>query len=538
MKVLYFIALLSCFVLFSLLLLRNPFSERTLIPNLEPFPDTLHYIVPALSLARGHAFLFIREGRGILPIVGPWYGLVLTPLFMVYNDPRMFYFNNIILSFGSAFLFFRILRKTVESPWARVLGLFLYVTNFFITWYPSLAMAENLGLFVVLLAWNLLMDPITKWRLVLIGAIPILLYGTKYAYLPLTVVWVICVGIKIFLSKERKTSHIFGTFAKVFFWMTLWSVAFLFLEKKLSSSNILDMIMPIIQKSSGNSVQSGAIKATTFFSLKYARENFQWYIEGLFGAGKRFLWDYTPFVARWITQLGFLGLFLRFFSKKNRVLAFGVTLFILGQLLFLSTFETADMRYVYFTIPAILLGATWTVDICISIFFKNKPVLYTFIFVGILVLLSFIPNFSRMRRQIAVNLKYTETPWIYLTVKNMNTYFATLPQKNDKPLLITVIPPYFVDFYSHGDYEVLPLAQDQEFRNNKVEAWGPHDYTDLITLYKNFLNDGREIYITNYGSGNASSYQKAYDEVQSSFKLTPVYSGCSGVCNIYKVEKL
>ena len=57
-----FITMLLLFNLltFTLLLLKNPFSERNLISNLEPYPDTIHYINPALSFIKGNGFIVER----------------------------------------------------------------------------------------------------------------------------------------------------------------------------------------------------------------------------------------------------------------------------------------------------------------------------------------------------------------------------------------------------------------------------------------------------------------------------------------------
>ena len=91
--------------LFILLLAKNPFSIRTLIPNFEPYPDTIHYINSAQSFIRGHGLQIWREGRILKTTVPPLYSLVLIPIFLINIDARMFYFANVFLAFGS-FLFF------------------------------------------------------------------------------------------------------------------------------------------------------------------------------------------------------------------------------------------------------------------------------------------------------------------------------------------------------------------------------------------------------------------------------------------------
>src|SRR5574337_343803 len=92
---------LICFILFCALLFKDPFSQRTLIPNLEPYPDTLNYITGARSLISGHGFTLTREGRSMKVNVPPIYSLTLAPAFLIYSDPRTFYFVNLLFAFAT-----------------------------------------------------------------------------------------------------------------------------------------------------------------------------------------------------------------------------------------------------------------------------------------------------------------------------------------------------------------------------------------------------------------------------------------------------
>ena len=102
---------ISMVLLFALLIYKNPFSQRTLIPNFEPFPDTFHYINPALSLLKGNGFSINRDGRVIRPNVPPLYSLSLIPAFAIKLDPRISYYSNAALAFISLFLFWSILKN-------------------------------------------------------------------------------------------------------------------------------------------------------------------------------------------------------------------------------------------------------------------------------------------------------------------------------------------------------------------------------------------------------------------------------------------
>lgn len=121
-------------ILFSLLLYKDPFGQRTLIPNLEPYPDTIHYIVPTRSLISGGPFKILREGRILSPNVPPLYSLVLIPFYLINNDARMFYYANVFLSFLSFLVFYQILKRITKNTSIILFSLFLFATNYYLSW--------------------------------------------------------------------------------------------------------------------------------------------------------------------------------------------------------------------------------------------------------------------------------------------------------------------------------------------------------------------------------------------------------------------
>src|SRR3989338_6760515 len=104
-------------VLYGLLLFKDPFSERTLVSNMDPFPDTIHYLTPARSLAGGGNFALVRKFGQLKPVTAPLYSLVLVPFYMINDDARMYYFANVLLSLCSLFLFYKIIRKQINNLW-------------------------------------------------------------------------------------------------------------------------------------------------------------------------------------------------------------------------------------------------------------------------------------------------------------------------------------------------------------------------------------------------------------------------------------
>src|SRR5258708_1296424 len=96
-------------ILLALLLFRNPFSSQNIISDLEPSPDTIHYLSPAKNFFNGQGLKIGYEGRFLNPDVPPLYSLVLAPFIATLKDIRAFYFANLILVFISTILFYQII---------------------------------------------------------------------------------------------------------------------------------------------------------------------------------------------------------------------------------------------------------------------------------------------------------------------------------------------------------------------------------------------------------------------------------------------
>ena len=154
----------------------------------------------------------------------------------------------------------------------------------------------------------------------------------------------------------------------------------------------------------------------------------------------------------------------------------------------------------------------------------------------VIVFFSFysLTNFQRLKTQAVLNLLYAETPWYYISILELNKYFSRYNET--KPVVISPITPFLIDFYSNGNYDLLPLSKDQEFRSYKKEAWGDNDYSNLDNLYRKLLNDKRELYVSTYGMGNEEGLHQAFANLMEKFQLTQVFSGCFEQCRIYKIE--
>ncbi|PIY69224.1 hypothetical protein COY90_01690 [Candidatus Roizmanbacteria bacterium CG_4_10_14_0_8_um_filter_39_9] len=548
-------------VIFLLLLAKNPFSVRTLIPNLEPYPDTIHYINPALSFIQGHGLRIWREGRGLMTTVPPLYTIFLVPLFLIKQDARMFYFTNVILALFSYLFFYLIInrltyevRRHNEKTASVLIGttLFIYVTNYFIYWYPTLAMSENLTLFLFMGGVYLLTLPTTRKNIILAGLTAVAFYITKYASIPLTGTYFLSYGVKIIIEKGDKLKNVLILIlvsAFVFLAYSLW-------EWQTKGSTLLMTLIGVFLPQKGSTIFSSG----SWFSLNYAAKNLPRYIHALFGGyAAPFLWDQTPIVPKMVGTLGLTGLILGGLSKKTRFLSISLSSILLSSILFMSTFYSFDMRYLNFAIPTLMIGFVmfWMLiierlDPRPSPKMTGKNTLFKLgsivipvktgiqsaitLFLCFLFLYYSATNFIRIKSQISINLRYAETPWYYLSIIKMNEYFSTLPETEKKPVVISSVIPYYIDFYSNKTYDLLPLSKHQEFRNHKTEAWGNHDYADLLKIYEEYLSRGYNVYVDNYGLGNEKVLQDDHTLIHRTFKTELVSEGCLGACNIWKLH--
>lgn len=531
------IFLILFFILFVLLLYKDPFSERTLIPNLEPYPDTIHYISPALSLISGNGFSIWREGRKLNQTVPPLYSLSLIPLYLLNADARVFYLTNLVLAFLSLFLFYKIINVFIKNSYIQYLLLFLYITNYFIYWLPTLAMAENLLLPLYLTSILLLISGINKTRVIIVGFFSVALYITKYASVPLSAVLIFLYGVKILVGAGgiKAKSFLLIVLATGFLSaFSLFGYYEYFFKKVLIITPLLNFFAVFFPHPSNNIVSQSS---NTWTSVSYMKNNLMTYWSALNGGSMRFLWDSTPIVPKLVGSFGLIGIISGLFVQKHRVFALALALFIALEILFMSTFYTNDARYIYHVIPSLILGFGLLLN---NIYQKINAHNLKIFFYAVLILFTInylFGNSIRFKKQIMLNLKYAERPWYYISVKNINEYFAQNSQIGDKkPIVISALPPYYVDFFSTKSYTLLPLSADQEFRLVKYEAWGKNDYSDLLKLYSEKLRMGYPLYLSKYGLGNERYLQIAFAKVLENFKSAEVKKGCYETCNLYKLE--
>lgn len=519
---------IGCLIIFCLLLFKDVFSERTLIPNFEPFPDAFHYVIPARNIVKGEGFVISREGKVLQSSsVGPLYSFSLIPIFIINNDPRMFYFTNIIIAVLSFSLFYKIIFKISQSHWIIFIALFLYSTNYYLYWYPTLAMAENLMILLFLGAVYLVLLPVKPINLLIAAVIALSFYLTKYANAPLTPIYICIYGLKIFISKKEK--RYFLTYIALISFMMILAAVYLYFSKNI---NIFLFFLYYVKGTLLFQSKDGQVFFTGYVFLNLPK-----YIEALLGFPTKVLWDTTPLVPKLVGVLGLVGLLVGIVKSNTRYLSLSLVILLFGSVLFMSTFYSFDSRYILYVIPILLIGFTILLTYLLQLFskfgFSKLYYLILFLFIAWYV----FTNVLRIKNQIMLNVKHAETPWYYVSILEMNKYFTSDKiQGNRKPILISAMAPYLVDFFSNNNFTLLPLSYDQEFRSAKELVWGPNDYSDLPKLYTKYIKEGYPVYVDRYGLGNENYTNRDYKVIENSFNLTKVQTGCFEQCNIYKLD--
>lgn len=528
------IIILSCAFIFLLLLFKDPFSERTLIPNFEPYPDTFYYIVPSLNLVRGEGFYFSRERRVLKKSIPPLYSLVLVPIFLINPDPRMVYYANVFLALISFVLFLLILKKITKNIWIIGTTLFLYVTNYFLFWIPTLAMAENLLLPLYLAAILLIMRSFSFLSLVLLGVVSLCIFATKAANVPVVAAILLSSSLKIFFLNKTKIWKLkaFLCFNIAFSSFFLIYAGYLYLTSNFNIISALPGYFDLLTgKTSSYDVESR--RPIGWASFGYIQINFPQYLNAILGNRTKFLWDTTPIIPTYIAAISIIGILTGLITKKYRNLSIILTTMIGISILFMSTFDSFDARYIYIAVPSLLLGFSIMILVLFDFFFKKKKYI-PFIILLLFFAFYILSNMIRLKSQVSLNFKYSETPWAYISVLKLNEYFQSSTTYK-RPVVISALPPYLVDFYSNGNYTLLPLSYEQEFRSLKDIVWGPNDYSNLPALYTKYLHEGYNVYVSRYGLGSESYTNRDFNTILKEFDSELVLSGCYRQCDIFKI---
>ena len=527
----------------AILLFRNPYNTRTLIPNFEPFPDSFHYVTVSRCFLERGEWKLCRDGiqqelPGTQASVPQAYSLALIPVFLLNFDPRSFYFTNVLLAYLSLFFLSGILRAISRNQFLQALVLLITVTSYHFYWLPTLAMAENLLVPLYLGSMLLLLARKSSAQVLGLGAIAAAVYFTKYAYAPLAVSILFVGFIRVVAAARAQAASaselVKRVTADAFFLLVPVVVSVPFSQNISSSIEFLKTLVTA-PLATPETTSSGT---AAYFSFSTLSNYLPKYLELLLGKPARFLWDLRPFFPPVVGVLGIAGWIVGLVSSRTRLLATFLLLSTMSQILFMSTFYAFDSRYIYSAFFAILIGLALFVEYVLKHLpkkvltekYRYWSIASVLVLAGLLIL---VPRFTQLRTQAAINLKYAETPWWYLSIVEYNTFFAN--RREERPQLITLTSPFFIDYFSNNTYTVLPFDEQQDFYNQKTSVWGLPETGSLVEITTEKITAGEAIYLADYGIQANDHFRNRFALYQETFSLEQVHSGCHSLCTIYKV---
>lgn len=523
-----------CLSILILLISRNPFSNRTLIANLDPFPDSIHYLDPALNLMSGKGFVVERLGNSMPPDVPPLYSVILSPFLALFNDTRAFYFANVSLLLTAYTLFYLLVKQYFSKNRIRFFTLFLFATSLTLTWYPTVAMAENLILTLFLAALVMLKQKNSFINVSLMSILSISFYATKYASLPLTVAFVFLFLFKLFLShKEKKIS--FNKIVFFLFCTAFIGLSFEVFEYFTKGTNVSSQLFLIFNKVFISKPLSSTNTTNVFFSTEFITQNIRAYGSWLLGKTLFILWRPTQILPVYLSLIGVSGVILGLFHAKTRYLSFSLITTILATITFLMTFYSIDGRYLYTAFPTLFLGVGIFLTYLDTNYRRGKFSGLVALLPFFLFLLFFVQQALPLKQAVSLNLRHAEIPWMYVSITLLDEYLGS-QSFTQTPFIITPLPPHVFDYYLKNKVALLPLTTTQDFRSKLNKVWGEYDFSNLILLYRHQLEIKRQVFIATYGLGRDDNLHQAFDLIKNEFELTKVKEGCYSQCDIYELH--
>lgn len=480
-----------------------------MMKNLEPYPDGLFYSLVARGLAHGSGIKLHYLDIEILPNIPPAYFIYLSFFYFLNSSIDTFYLANILLTVLSIIFFYKVVKTIDQKPFFIFLFCLIFVLNAIFLFLPGLPMSENLTFFFITLAIFALLKsgPLDRKInfLILLSAIGMIF--TKYAYI---ITGLSILGIhffKLVLQKKYRLG------IELFVIAAISGLIFYYYQQYIS------------QVPSFNSSQevSSAIGFSPF-SVSYFYPNVKKYLFALFGFKQFFLWIRTSLVSIILMPSIVLFLFLKKFRVRDMKKMLTLVVLLFSQLVLLLFFYSTDLRYIILSIPILLVILAYLMSS-----YKYKYFSYLVLF---LIIITQIYSQRLMLKQVVGNnIFHKSTAWQYQSILHFDQCLS------DEDELITAFPPFLVDAYQTKGFQVFPLSKDQEFLQKNQHVWGDEvNYDDLIDGYRQMLESGKTLYISNAYITHQQSVIADFEEFKREFDLDLVAEGCEQACNIYQLK--
>lgn len=479
------------------------------LKNLEPYPDGLLYTLSARSLSQGQPLALHFEDSTLPLRVPPVYSLYLTPFFLVWNAPSVFYVANVVLGVISLVVLYKILQHFQLSQFTATASLLLYLSHGWIFWLPALPMSENIVLPLLLMGIYGLLKRQERWGIAISALGFVGLLFTRYSVVLTTLTGLLL--ISAYLAKKA------NTFTRIVFGgVSLALVAVLYVYLKTQGMDLWLMIINTF-----NAIWTG----NQFWGFNNLAANFAFYTQSLLGQSQRWLWWTIPFTSAAVVLSTIYGLW----SYRNKFTAEVLGLCLLGLSVYplLFVFYYPDLRYSFLIFPVLLIGTGFTLQ---TVWNRKKVI---GMLLALTLLLSQIPQLTVLKTLVSANIFHTSTAWQYRAIQEFNTF---APTQDGEVLLITALPPHLVEAYQTTKYRVLPLSHSQEFMQKKQYIWGSDiNYANLAETYQEWIAEGKTVYISNAYITHLQEVIADYEEYKEVFSFELVHEGCDQACNIYRL---
>lgn len=528
-----FLLVLICFGL--ILVLKNPYNTSSLIPNLEPYPDSLYYSYPAWHFVQTGNFTMFYDGFNTNIVTPPIYTVFLVPFFSLFKDVRAFFWGNILLYIFFLTVWTVWFKKLMPKYWPPyMLAGLLLVSNFYIFTMPSLMMAELISLAVFMVMIYSLSFPVSAKRITFAVVGTVLLVMIKFSNVFAAGAFAVLYGLKILYMKgnQKDMQHML----KHAFFVSLIT----------GGSALLYILFSGILSDHKN-LQEGAS-----FSYQYFSNNIHFYIRSMIGGDSRYLWFTEKFFSPLSAVLAGSGFVIGLFHSKHRLNVVRSLILITAIVCGMSLFVTPDARYITLIYPLLAYGIGLSTLGIIQAFQYRTG---TLILVGIMCVYMFMPwaSYSQephviaLKKQIGLNYLHTEDPWNYLAIEEMNKTVATR-NVGKKAYVGTFLPSYYVSYFAKG-FTAVPVTFQQEFFSQEtgidlydsdhlisgyIDAQPKH-FDSIEAYYSELLKNGT-VYVTNAYQNNRSDVWPAeLQKVLDAFEYEVVSDGCLGSCVMYEL---
>jgi hypothetical protein len=532
----------SVVILIAVILLsRDPFSGQNAISQIEPSPDSVHYLSPVKSLFEGHGFAITYQDRSLPTSVPPLYSITVIPFYWLFSDIRSFYFLNVFLLILSDFIFLKILIRAIKSKLMQIILFLAFSLNAFLLWYIQFPMAEVLLIFLFNCALLVLTYPVTLKRIILTGILAGLMYSTKYVAWVTGGTLILIYGYRIFLSYEKK--EMIKPVLILFVTAVLTLVVSIFVEYlakgKLAYDTILANVQGVLHLLGPRKLVQTSDPAQSlhpsFYSATSFGDNFTRYLNGIVGGEVTVAGSSYNLVSPVVGMVNILGVILLLIIKHNRALYFYIISSILIMLFYISTFQTVDARYFFVFIPGLILLFGLSIEaLGIGLekigYSKFQPLIVGL--ASLALVASLLPGLINVFR---ANIFHSDASENYQAISVMNSYFENVnPQQ--RPTVITVLSPYQIDFFSNHNYELLPLSKLQNFTDSEPQTWNIQKGLVYQDIYKAYVAQDKPLFVLAYHVGDDYIFQRDFHNLQQNFYLRKVSDGCNGECDLYQID--